>query len=186
MPSNSNTTTGSTTGKADNKSAFSHKQKPLDILNRSASLEKGSGSDKNSDHGRLKNTENRFDKMDEDSFPASDAPSQTGRSGSLGSPAQVASGEMSSAKAALKESGLPADFKDSKMAQFEYGRKSEASTLHFDTSTRRLEMGNPDIGNVDLGTIDNSDESEDAAVQKADRRTDKAEKRADLDRQNED
>jgi len=174
------TNTTSTTG-----SKFSHKQKPLDVLNRSASMEKGSGSDKNSDHRRLHDTENRLDKMDEDSFPASDAPTQTGRSGSLGSPSQVQAGEMNSSKSALDESGLPADFKDSKTAQFEYGRKSEASTLHFDTSTRRLEMGNPDIGNVDLGTIDNSDESEDKAVRASDKRADKAEKRADLDHQNE-
>jgi hypothetical protein len=37
----------------------------------------GSGADKNSDESRLRDPENRLDKTDEDSFPASDPPSHT-------------------------------------------------------------------------------------------------------------
>lgn len=45
-------------------------------------------------------------------------------------------------------------FKNSKAAQFEYGRKNQHNTEHFDQSSRRLENGNPDIGEVDLGNIE--------------------------------
>lgn len=81
----------------------------------------------------------RLDSEVEDTFPASDAPS-------MSSPI-TGSGHKDI-------SDLPADFKDNKVAQFEYGRRSQAKTQHFDTSTRRLSMGNPDIGEVDLGTIE--------------------------------
>ena len=81
----------------------------------------------------------RLDSESEDTFPASDSPSMT-------SPI-TGSGHKD-------VSDLPDDFKDNKQAQFEYGRRSQAKTQHFDTSTRRLTMGNPDIGEVDLGTIE--------------------------------
>ncbi|MES2856846.1 MAG: hypothetical protein V4692_13330 [Bdellovibrionota bacterium] len=51
-------------------------------------------------------------------------------------------------------SGLSSNFKNDKAAQFEYGRKSQVSTQHFDTSDSRLRKGNPDIGEVDLGNIE--------------------------------
>jgi hypothetical protein len=49
---------------------------------------------------------------------------------------------------------FPSDFKENGAKQFQYGRKSAQSTLHTDTSSRRLEHGNPDVGEVDLGTIE--------------------------------
>ncbi len=165
------------------------KQKTLNDLNQSSTMEKGSGSDRNSDVSRLKHATNRQDKMEEDTFPASDASSSY----------SVGRGEKHAKP--LDTNGLPADFKDNKAAQFEYGRKSEASTLHFDTSTHRLEQGNPDIGDVDLGVIDadaparkddndpytkpETSETESRAVRKADQMADRAERKADVDHQNE-
>lgn len=172
------------------------KQKTLKDLNQSSTMEKGSGSDANSDISRLSHSGNRQDKMDEDSFPASDAPSSY----------SVGRGDQKPAKAATGKAGeLPADFKDNKAAQFAYGRKSEAATLHFDTSTNRLEQGNPDVGDIDLGVIDaespvraddnnpytrpdsrsHNQSNDTQAVQKADRMADRAERRADVDQQNE-
>lgn len=52
------------------------------------------------------------------------------------------------------ESQAPKNIKESKAAQFEYGRKSQHSTEHFDRMSRRLERGNPDVGEVDLGNIE--------------------------------
>lgn len=45
-------------------------------------------------------------------------------------------------------------FKNSRAAQFEYGRASQHRTEHFDQSSRRLEKGNPDVGEIDLGNIE--------------------------------
>jgi hypothetical protein len=104
---------------------------------------RGSGHDRNSDTQRLAQDENLLDKAVEDTFPASDAPSHS----------PVADGSRGSAPKGEDPSGLPSNFKDDKAAQFEYGRQSQASTQHFDTSTDRLRRGNPDIGEVDLGTI---------------------------------
>lgn len=50
--------------------------------------------------------------------------------------------------------------KNSPAAQYEYGRKAQHSTEHFDQSSRRLEHGNPDIGEVDLGNIEANKPSE--------------------------
>lgn len=100
---------------------------------------RGSGNDINSDTRRLHSDENMQDKTVEDSFPASDPPSQTPISG------------VSKAKPL---GDVPDDLKNNKVAQFEYGRKTEAKTLHFDTSTNRLNKGNPDVGDVDLGNIE--------------------------------
>ena len=83
--------------------------------------------------------DHRLELEGEDTFPASDAPS-------MSSPI-TGSGHKD-------VSDLPDDFKDNKQAQFEYGRRSQLKTQHFDTSSRRLTMGNPDIGEVDLGTIE--------------------------------
>jgi hypothetical protein len=182
------------------------KKKSLQDLNQSATMEKGSGSDRNSDQRRLQNEDNLIDKSVEDTFPASDPVSQTGARGSQG----IRGDHQESSS---DDSGLPADFKDNKAAQFEYGRKSQASTQHFDTSTHRLEMGNPDVGNVDLGTIeadkpaqkddddlfDSADDDTTAedllnpedlghaegsdATDKAGRMADRSERRADVDRQ---
>ena len=104
-----------------------------------SSQSRGSGFDKNSDSTRLNDPSNLLDKAVEDSFPASDPVSASSPTTSLG-------GHGSSE--------LPADFKENKAAQFAYGRRTEQKTLHFDTSSRRLNMGNPDIGDVDLGTIE--------------------------------
>jgi hypothetical protein len=46
------------------------------------------------------------------------------------------------------------DFKNNPSAQFKYGRQSQHSTEHFDQSSRRLDKGNPDLGEVDLGNIE--------------------------------
>lgn len=46
------------------------------------------------------------------------------------------------------------EFKNDPKRQFQYGREAEASTLHFDRDTHRLNTGNPDVGDVDLGTIE--------------------------------
>lgn len=51
-------------------------------------------------------------------------------------------------------SQAPKNIKDSKAAQFEYGRKSQHATEHFDRHSRRLESGNPDVGEIDLGNIE--------------------------------
>jgi hypothetical protein len=104
---------------------------------------RGSGSDANSDVNRLNNPENLQDKAIEDTFPASDPPSTS-----------MFTGVGKSNDDTYSVSGLPPDFKDNPKAQFEYGRRSEHTTEHFDRSSRRLENGNPDIGNVDLGTIE--------------------------------
>lgn len=173
------------------------KKKTLKDLNQSSTMEKGSGSDVNSDISRLGHATNLQDKTEEDTFPASDSPGSysVGRGPQHGAP--------------LQAEGLPADFKENKSAQFAYGRKSEASTLHFDRSTNRLERGNPDVGDVDLGVIDaneparkddndaytspttseSSDRRDsragDQASEKADRMADRAERKADVDHQNE-
>ena len=102
---------------------------------------RGSGNDPNSDTRRLQDEDNLLDKTVEDSFPASDAPSHTPISG-------VGRTNKESA------TGLPSDFKENGAKQFEYGRRTEAKTLHFDTSTNRLRKGNPDVGEVDLGNIE--------------------------------
>ncbi len=98
---------------------------------------RGSGNDKNSDTRRLVSEDNMQDKTVEDSFPASDPPSQT---------------PMTGAKQVRND--LPKNFKDDAQAQFEYGRRTEAKTLHFDPSTNRLNHGNPDVGDIDLGNIE--------------------------------
>ena len=100
---------------------------------------RGSGFDKNSDESRLSNASNLLDRAEEDSFPASDPISALSPTTGMGR---------------HSSSELPADFKDNKEAQFAYGRRTEQKTLHFDTSSHRLNMGNPDIGEVDLGTIE--------------------------------
>ncbi|MCM2282557.1 MAG: hypothetical protein NDI61_12005 [Bdellovibrionaceae bacterium] len=51
-------------------------------------------------------------------------------------------------------SRAPKDIKESKAAQFRYGRQSQHATEHFDRTSRRLERGNPDVGQVDLGNIE--------------------------------
>ncbi|MES2964753.1 MAG: hypothetical protein V4760_12745 [Bdellovibrionota bacterium] len=119
--------------------------------------QRGSGSDINSEVGRLHDDDNLQDKIDEDSFPASDPPSHSpmtgvGRTESESKPRQVH--EESERETHDDPSGLKANFKNDKVAQFNYGRRSQASTQHFDTSTERLRKGNPDIGEVDLGTIE--------------------------------
>lgn len=155
------------------------------------SVARGSGSDVNSDSRRLSDADMLEDKTIEDSFPASDAPSHSPISGAGRTKSEI-------------PSSLPEDFKENTAAQFEYGRKSEASTLHFDRSENRLRKGNPDIGNVDLGTIEYDSSKDETAEDQIDskdldraegsdggdagaanRRTDRAEKRANIDRQNE-
>lgn len=111
---------------------------------------RGSGSDINSDLDRLDNEENLQDKTEEDTFPASDPPSHSPMTGVGRRGRQNSSDDAES----RDPSGLAPDFKDDKAAQFEYGRRSQASTQHFDRSTERLRHGNPDIGEVDLGTIE--------------------------------
>lgn len=108
--------------------------------------ERGSGSDINSEVGRLEDEENLQDKTEEDTFPASDPPSH--------SPMTGVGRKKREPEVSRDPSGLKSNFKDDKAAQFEYGRRSQASTQHFDTSTERLRKGNPNIGEVDLGTIE--------------------------------
>lgn len=100
---------------------------------------RGSGSDKNSDTRRLRSEENLLDKTNEDSFPASDPPSQT---------------PISGVTRARPIGDVPSDLKESGKAQFKYGRRTEAKTLHFEPNPNRLNKGNPDIGDVDLGNIE--------------------------------
>jgi hypothetical protein len=100
---------------------------------------RGSGSDKNSDTRRLHSEENLLDKTNEDSFPASDPPSHT---------------PISGVTRARPLGEVPRDLKESGKAQFQYGRRVEAKTLHFEPNTNRLDKGNPDIGDVDLGNIE--------------------------------
>ena len=102
---------------------------------------RGSGNDLNSDSRRLRDEDNLQDKTIEDSFPASDPPSNTPISGSGRTNREV-------------PVGMKSDFKENGAEQFEYGRRTEAKTFNFDTSTNRLRRGNPDIGNVDLGNIE--------------------------------
>ena len=45
-------------------------------------------------------------------------------------------------------------FKNDPAAQFRYGRHAQHATEHFDQSSRRLDKGNPDVGEVDLGNIE--------------------------------
>lgn len=103
---------------------------------------RGSGTDINSNTERLRDPEVMQDKTEEDSFPASDPPST--------SPVTGVTDDLVPRDA----SDLPEDFKDNTAAQFRYGRKSQQSTHHFDRSSRRLEHGNPDVGEIDLGTIE--------------------------------
>ena len=107
---------------------------------------RGSGTDRNSDQDRLSDRENLLDKEVEDTFPASDPISSQ-------SP-------MTGVGHAHGSSDLPDDFKDNPAAQFEYGRRTQEKTFHFETSTRRHQMGNPDIGEVDLGTIEDGKPSQ--------------------------
>ncbi|HVK60920.1 MAG TPA: hypothetical protein VM432_05190 [Bdellovibrionales bacterium] len=86
-----------------------------------------------------------YDVEVEDTFPASDPPSTSPMTGV---------GRNVHERRPKDPSGLSKNFKNDKVEQFEYGRRSEASTLHFDPSTERLRRGNPDVGNVDLGTIE--------------------------------
>jgi hypothetical protein len=104
---------------------------------------RGSGTDINSDSRRLRDPENLQDKALEDTFPASDPPSRSPMTGI---------GDSNDKTYSI--SGLPKDFKDNPAEQFKYGRRSEKSTEHFDRSSRRLEHGNPDVGEIDLGTIE--------------------------------
>ncbi len=102
---------------------------------------RGSGNDANSDTRRLYDEENLQDKTNEDSFPASDPPSNTPVSGVGRTNREV-------------PVGTKADFKENGAEQFEYGRRTAAKTLHVDPSTNRLRKGNPDVGNIDLGNIE--------------------------------
>jgi hypothetical protein len=117
---------------------------------------RGSGSDKNSDTSRLRDPENYQDKVEEDTFPASDPPSHsplTGVGRTYGDTG--AGGESDSEPNSKSKSGdVPADLKNNPKAQFLYGRRTEKKTHHFDRTSRRLERGNPDVGEVDLGTIE--------------------------------
>lgn len=100
---------------------------------------RGSGTDKLSDTERLKSPDALQDKTEEDTFPASDPPSTspvTGVGPDTNNPEDVD------------------DFKNNPKRQFQYGRKTEEATLHFDRNPHRLETGNPDVGDVDLGTIE--------------------------------
>ena len=125
---------------------------------------RGSGTDANSNSGRLNDQENYLDKMAEDSFPASDPPSfspitgvsETSAAGIVGGEDDEVDANSASSSGRDRDdvSGLPEDFKDNKAAQFEYGRESQRRTQHFDQTSRRLDHGNPDIGNVDLGNIE--------------------------------
>jgi hypothetical protein len=46
------------------------------------------------------------------------------------------------------------EFKNNPAAQFKYGRQAQHATEHFDQSSRRLDKGNPDVGEIDLGNIE--------------------------------
>ena len=46
------------------------------------------------------------------------------------------------------------EFKNNPAAQFRYGRNAQHATEHFDLNSRRLDKGNPDVGEVDLGNIE--------------------------------
>lgn len=102
---------------------------------------RGSGYDQNSDTRRLQNEDNLQDKTIEDSFPASDPPSNTPLSGVGRTDREV-------------PTGMKSDFKENGAAQFEYGRRTEAKTFNYETSTNRFRKGNPDVGDVDLGNIE--------------------------------
>lgn len=101
---------------------------------------RGSGNDANSDTRRLSDEENLLDKTNEDSFPASDPPSTSPIAGVGRTNREV---PVNTKK-----------FKENGAEQFEYGRRTEAKTLHFDPSTDRLRRGNPDVGEIDLGNIE--------------------------------
>lgn len=46
--------------------------------------------------------------------------------------------------------------KESPAAQFEYGRASQHKTERYGRGSRRLEQGNPDVGDIDLGNIESA------------------------------
>lgn len=100
-----------------------------------------------------------MDKIDEDTFPASDPPSFSPITG-VGPESPTYGDDVPRDKSKcgvspdVNDPQDVADFKNDPKRQFQYGRKAEASTLHFDPSTNRLNKGNPDVGNVDLGTIE--------------------------------
>lgn len=114
---------------------------------------RGSGSDSNSDTRRLENRENLLDKTEEDTFPASDPPSMTPMTG-MGRASRDKDKDDQHQMTPEERAHLPNDFKENTVEQFKYGRRSEAARHHFDRSSRRLERGNPDVGEIDLGTIE--------------------------------
>jgi hypothetical protein len=101
----------------------------------------------------------RLDRMDAESFPASDAPSHTphpdlNSSASNSAQPDINAGRSHGVGPDANDKADREDFKNNSARQFRYGRQSEQSTLHFDPTSKRLETGNPDVGNVDLGTIE--------------------------------
>ncbi len=123
-------------------SSASHDMPPVPshILNPWISPEEFEGAKDAANGRRDREDDRRLDNMVEDTFPASDPPST--------SPLTANGGPHEAAGT------VPPDLKESGAAQFEYGRRTEAKTHHFDTSSRRLERGNPDVGEIDLGTIE--------------------------------
>lgn len=55
---------------------------------------------------------------------------------------------------------VPADLKENPRAQFEYGRRSEKKLERTARDSKRLEIGNPNIGEVDLGNIEANEPSQ--------------------------
>jgi hypothetical protein len=98
-----------------------------------------------------------IDEMSDESFPASDPPSFTPVTGVGAEPNDLGGSHHDVAQEAHDAHDTherDQEIKNSPAKQFEYGRKSEIATHHFDRSSKRLEKGNPDIGDVDLGVID--------------------------------